>query len=130
MRLPRKLKKGCRTLHGNPRTKWQRKGRLHIAKTLENIAKTAASAAVGMDAMRQAFERIHPVTFPSGGIVAPPPPKVGVAQMPRGELVLNREQVAKMKHVIMVEPMDGIHATISAANFSDIFEKLRHRKNP
>lgn len=31
MRLPRKLKKGCRTLNGNPRTKWQRKGRLHTS---------------------------------------------------------------------------------------------------
>ena len=35
MKLPRKLKKGCRTLNGNPRTKWQRKGRLHFAKVLE-----------------------------------------------------------------------------------------------
>ena len=129
MRLPRKLKKGCRTLNGNPRTKWQRKGRLHIAKTLENIAKTAAAAAVSMDVLRQVSERINPVKFPSGGIVAPPP-KVGVAQMPTGEMALNREHVAKMKHVIMVEPTDGIRATISAANFSDIFEKIRHRKNP
>ena len=84
MRLPRKLKKGCRTLNGNPRTKWQRKGRIHIAKTFENIAKTAAAAAVGMDLLRQAAERIHPVTFPQGGIVVPPPPKVGVAQMLTG----------------------------------------------
>ena len=75
MRLPRKLKKGCRTLNGNPRTKWQRKGRLHIAKTFENIAKTAAAAAVGMDLLRQAVERIHPVTFPQGGIVVPSPPQ-------------------------------------------------------
>ena len=100
MRLPRKLKKGCRTLNGNPRTKWQRKGRIHIAKTFENIAKTAAAAAVGMDLLRQAAERIHPVTFPQGGIVVPSPPKVGVAQMPTGEMVLNREQVARLK-VIM-----------------------------
>ena len=66
MRLPRKLKKGCRTLNGNPRTKWQRKGRLHIAKTLQQVADTACAAAVGMDLLRQAAERIHPVTFPSG----------------------------------------------------------------
>jgi hypothetical protein len=100
MRLPRKLKKGCQTLNGNPRTKWQRKGRLHIAKTFENIAKTAAAAAVGMDLLRQAVERIHPVAFPSGGIVVPPHPKVGFAQMSTGEMVLNREQVAKLKHAI------------------------------
>jgi len=100
MRLPRKLKKGCRTLNGNPRTKWQRKGRLHIVKVLNNIANTACAAAVSMDLMRQAVERINPVTFPSGGFVAPPPPKIGVAQMPTGEMVVNREQVAKLK-VIM-----------------------------
>lgn len=129
MRLPRKLKKGCRTLNGNPRTKWQRKGRLHIAKTFENIAKTAAAAAVGMDLLRQAAERIHPVTFPSGGIVVPPPPKVGVAQMPTGEMVLNREQVAKLKHAIDINPMDSVRATISAENLSDVLQRMRERAN-
>lgn len=99
MRLPRKLKKGCRTLNGNPRTKWQRKGRLHIAKMLNNVAQAACAAAVSMDLLRQAFERINPVTFHSGGIVVPPP-KVGVAQTPTGEMVINREQVAKLKHVM------------------------------
>ena len=109
MRLPRKLKKGCRTLNGNPRTKWQRKGRLHIAKMLNDVAQTACAAAVGMDLLRQAAERINPVTFPSGGIVVPPPPKVGVAQMPTGEMVLNREQVAKLKHSIDINPMDSVY---------------------
>lgn len=129
MRLPRKLKKGCRTLNGNPRTKWQRKGRIHIAKTFENIAKTAAAAAVGMDLLRQAAERIHPVTFPSGGIVVPPPPKVGVAQMPTGEMVINREQVAKLKHAIDINPMDSVRATISAENLSDVLQRMRERAN-
>ena len=73
-RLPRKIKKGCRTLDGNPRTKWQRKGRIHIARMLDNVAKTACAAAVGMDLLRKAAERIHPVTFPPGGIVVEPPP--------------------------------------------------------
>ena len=113
MRLPRKLKKGCRTLNGKPRTKWQRKGRLHIAKTLQKVAETACAAAVGMDLLRQAAERIHPVTFPSGGIVVPPPPKVGVAQMPTGEMVLNRGQIDKLKHAMLVEPADSIRTTIS-----------------
>ena len=129
MRLPRKLKKGCRTLNGNPRTKWQRKGRLHIAKTFENIAKTAAAAAVGMDLLRQAVERIHPVTFPSGGIVVPPPPKVGVAQMPTGEMVINREQVARLKHAIDINPMDSVRATISAENLTDVLQRMRERAN-
>ena len=127
MRLPRKLKKGCRTLNGNPRTKWQRKGRLHIAKTFENIAKTAAAAAVGMDLLRQVVEQINPVTFPSGGIVVPPPSKVGVAQMPTGEMVLNREQVAKLKHAIDINPIDSVRATISAANLSDVLQRMRER---
>ena len=129
MRLPRKLKKGCRTLNGNPRTKWQRKGRHHIAKTFENIAKTAAAAAVGMDLLRQAVESIHPVTFPSGGIVVPPPPKVGVAQMPTGEMVINREQVAKLKHAIDINPMDSVRATISAENLTDVLQRMRERAN-
>jgi hypothetical protein len=87
-------------LNGNPRTKWQRKGRLHIAKMLNEVAQTACAAAVGMSLLRQAAERINPVTFPSGGIVAPPPPKVGVAQMPTGKMVLNREQVARLKKIM------------------------------
>jgi SLT domain-containing protein len=116
-------------LNGNPRTKWQRKGRLHIAKTFENIAKTAAATAVGMDLLRQAVERIHPVTFPSGGIVVPPPPKVGVAQMPTGEMVLNREQVAKLKHAININPIDSVRATISAENLSDVLQRMRERAN-
>ena len=90
-------------MNGNPRTKWQRKGRIHIAKTLQQVADTACAAAVGMDLLRQAAERIHPVTFPSGGIVVEPPPKVGVAQMPTGELVMSREQIGKLKHAILVD---------------------------
>ena len=127
MRLPRKLKKGCRTLNGNPRTKWQRKGRLHIAKILNDVAQTVCAAAVGMDLLRQAAERIKPVTFPSGGIVVPPPPKVGVAQMPTGEMVINRDQVAKLKHSIDINPMDSVRATISAENLSDVLQRMRER---
>ena len=100
MRLSRKLKKGCRTLNGNPRTKWQRKGRLHIAKMLNDVAQTACAAAVGMELLRKAAERINPVALPSGGIAVPPPPTVGVAQMPTGEMVLNREQVARLKVIV------------------------------
>lgn len=129
MRLPRKLKKGCRTLNGNPRTKWQRKGRVHIAKILNDVAQTACAAAVGMDLFRQAAERINPVTFPSGGIVVPPPPKIGVAQMPTGEMALNREQIAKLKHTILVEPTDSIRTTISAENMSDVLKRICERSS-
>ena len=129
MRLPRKLKKGCRTLNGNPRTKWQRKGRIHIARMLDNVAKTACAAAVGMDLLRQAAEMIHPVTFPQGGIVVEPPPKVGVAQMPTGEIVLNREHIGKLKHAILVEPADSIRTTISAENMSDVLKRINERSS-
>lgn len=129
MRLPRKLKKGCRTLNGNPRTKWQCKGRLHIAKTLQKVAETACAAAVGMDLLRQAAERINPVTFPSGGIVVPSPPKVGVAQMPTVEMVLNREQITKLNRTILVEPVDSIRTTISAENMSDVMKRICERSN-
>lgn len=125
MRLPRKLKKGCRTLHGKPRTKWQRKGQLHLCRLFEYIGKTAAAAALSMNELRQAAERINPVALPSGGIVVPPPPKVGVAQMPTGEMVLNREQVARLKYAIDINPMESVRATISAANISDVLQRMR-----
>ena len=96
---------------------------------LNDVAQTACAAAVGMDLLRQAAEIIHPVTFPSGGIVVPPPPKVGVAQMPTGEMVINREQQAKLKKAIMIEPADSIRATISAENLSDVLQRMRERAN-
>ena len=123
MRLPRKLKKGCRTLNGNPRTKWQRKGRLHIVKILNDVANSACAAAVSMKLLRQAVERINPVALPSGGIVVPPPPKVDVAQMPTDEMVLNREKIARLKHAIDINPMESVRATISAENLSDVLER-------
>lgn len=124
MRLPRKLKKGCRTLNGNPRTKWQRKGRFHIAKTFENIAKAAAAAAVGMDLLRQVAERINPVTFPSGGIVAPPPPKVGVAQMPTGEMVINREQMGVLEATIKGSNLQYNPDAVVYVNGKDIVKAI------
>lgn len=123
MRLPRKLKKGCRTLNGNPRTKWQRKGRAHIVKTLKGMAGITRTALIGDELLRRATERIIPNVIPSGGIVVPPPPKVGVAQMPTGEMVLNREQVARLKHAIVINPMESVRATISAENLSDVLQR-------
>ena len=100
MRLPRKLKKGCRTLNGNPRAKWQRKGRIRFTKILNDFAISVRATAVEVELLRKAAERINPVALPSGGIIVPPPPKVGVAQMPTGETVFNREQIARLKHAI------------------------------
>ena len=128
MKLPRKLKKGCRTLHGKPRTKWQRKGRIHIARLFENIAKTACAAATATDLLQRAFKSINPVKFPSGGFVTPPPPQRMMVGESTGEIVLHRPQIDRLKQAIMIEPMDGVRSTLSAANFSDIFEKIRRNK--
>ena len=123
MRLPRKLKKGCRTLHGNPLTKWQRKGRLHIARLFEDIGKTACAAASSMDMWRQETERI--MKFPSGGIVMSPSQRRMMVGESTGEIVLHRPQLDRLKHVMMADPQNGVRATLSAAvNFSDIFEKI------
>ena len=114
-------------MNGNPRTKWQRKGRPHIAKILNGVANSSC-AAVGMELLQKVAERINPVALPSGGIVVPPPPKVGVAQMPTGEMVLNREQVAGLVHAIDINPME-LEAAISAENLSDVLEGMRKRAN-
>jgi mevalonate kinase len=80
-----------------------------------------------MDLLRQAAEKINPVTFPSGGIVAPQPPKIGVAQMQTGEMVINREQVARLTHAIDINQMDSVSATISSENLSDVLQRMRER---
>lgn len=128
MRLPRKLKKGCRTLNGNPRTKWQRKGRTHIVKTLEGMVDITRAALIAAELLRRAAERIIPVAIPSGGIAAPPP-KVGVAQMPTGEMVINREQVARLIHAIDINPMYSVRASNILLNCSDVLEVIRKRAN-
>ena len=100
-RVPRKLKKGCRTLDGNPRTKWQRKGLVHIAKMLQDVLDSACAVALSTNLVDKLVERIIPETsFPSGGISVPPPPKVGVAQMPTSELVMNHDQIERLKNCI------------------------------
>ena len=52
VRIPRKLKKGCRTLKDIPRNKWQRKGQAKIKKTMERIAITACAIATVTDLLR------------------------------------------------------------------------------
>lgn len=128
-RIPRKLKKGCRTLNEYPRTKWQQKGRLYIAKMLENVAKAACAAAFSMDLLRQMAERINPVTFPSGGIVVPPPPKVGVAQMPTTELVVNHNQIEKLKGAIDINPLENLRAEMSSGRLQDVMRNIRKHAN-
>ena len=109
-------------MNGNPRTKWQRKGRLHITKMLKDVVNSACAAAVVME---KVAERINPIALPSGGIVVQPPPKVCVAQMPTSEMVLTREHIARLKHAIDINPMESVRATISAENVFDVLRKVQ-----
>lgn len=129
MRLPRKLKKGCRTLHGNPRTRWQRKGRLHITRLFESVGITACAAAVGAEVLRRAVKRINPVVLPPGGIVVPRPERMMVGES-TGEIVLHRPERDRLKHVVMANMKDDVLATLSATNFSDVFEKINKQEEP
>ena len=97
MRLPRKLKKGCRTLKFRPRTKWQRKGQLHIAKTFENIARIACNVAV----MSRAVESIHPINLPPGGIAGPQQTGGMIPKESNSEMVMNRQQLDSLRNLLM-----------------------------
>lgn len=132
-RIPRKLKKGLRTLHGNPRTKWQRKGRLYLQKEMEAFSKAIREATIGYDAMIRYSERFNPMMMcrPIGILMTPPdPPKVGVAVRPMGEIVLSRQQLERLAHHLIITPSDHIYATASpsAEHLSDVVQRLS-RKN-
>ena len=62
MKLPRKLKKGIRTLNGKPKTKWQRRGRNFNIKFLYAIGHLAACIAMNKSLHRQ-------LNFQPAGIV-------------------------------------------------------------
>ena len=49
--------------------------------------------------------------------------------MPTGEMVLNREQIGKLKRPILIEPADSIRATISAENLSDVLTRIQERSS-
>lgn len=123
MRLPRKLKKGCRTLQEKPRTRWQRKGQIHIARMFEDIANTASAAAVGMESLNQLVKSIISVKCQPGGIVPSQTQRMMVGES-TGEIVLHRPQLDLLKHTVQAEMKDSVRATLSAANFTDIFEKI------
>lgn len=100
-RLPRKLKKGCLTLSGNPRTRWQRKGRIYTAKLLKSIANTACAAAVSMDILGKIAKRINPVLLPPGGFAVPQPERMTVGEQ-AGEMILHRPQLDQLRHLSLI----------------------------
>ena len=119
MKRHRKQKHRQLTLKGLAR---HRRNRM---KRFEDIAHTACAAIVCMRLIRKIAEKNPSVTFPSGGFVPlPDAPKVGVAQMQAGEMVLHRGQIDKLKHAILVEPADSIRTTISAENMSDVLKRI------
>ena len=67
MRLPRKLKKGIRTLNGKPKTKWQRRGRNFNVRFLYAVGHLAACIAKAESLRRT------PNKFPPCGIVTDNP---------------------------------------------------------
>ena len=64
MKLPRKLKKGIRTMNGRPRNKWQRRGQIITVRLLFCIGRLAAAIAKAESLRRT------PNKFPPCGIVA------------------------------------------------------------
>ena len=89
IKLPRKLKKGCRTLHGQPRTKWQRKARNLAIQLLPYIPSVAGAMATKLDARAK-------IKFPSGGIVPASQPSFKIT--PAGESVtpMTRQDIDKL----------------------------------
>lgn len=68
MKLPRKLKKGIRTLNGKPKTKWQRRGRIVTIRLLFSIGRLAAAIATVSTFPHNVQNKFH-----SGGIVTDSP---------------------------------------------------------
>ena len=125
MRLPRKLKKGIRTLrHGRPKTKWQRRGKIVAAKFWTELGQAAAAIAiVGSLPFRT------PHSFKPGGIVAPK--SESNPCMNNGELVMDHESVeALMQRINDSDNGHFIDNPLMAVNikpdFSDIGIKMKH----
>ena len=116
MKRHRKSKQSRLTLKGLAR---HRRNKVRFAKRLEEIAHAACAAAAGMELLRQAAKKIHPVTFPSGGFVPPhDAPKVGVAQMQGGEIVVPKTDILKKFGTFKVEPIDLGRIDIADKNAS------------
>ncbi len=109
MRTPRKLKKGARTLHGNPRTKWQRRAQRTFITMFTKIGTAAAVAATTWQVLEQGLSEFRKDRMVIGGITHPDakgqfpdakgqfpgrqlPPNRPQASIITDELVLNKEQ--------------------------------------
>ena len=86
-RIPRKLKKGCNTLYGNPRTKWQRRGQLLMGRSLVDMGWNFFKAI--------ATHHLPTPVLPSGGFFTSNP-------CPQNEMVLNKNQIQRLKAKVTI----------------------------
>ena len=98
-------------------------------KRLENAAHAVCAAIVCVRLIQKIAEKIPSVMFPSGGFVPPPDaPKVGVAQMQGGEIVVPKSDILKKFGTFKVEPIDLGRIDIASKNTSfDILGYLRNK---
>lgn len=108
-RIPRKLKKGMRTLfHAHPRTKWQRRAAVLLDKMLIHFI----SDAIITSAWRKFAEGLEP-----GGIALP-------SDQPRSnEIIVSRDQLQAFADKIN----DGCNGAITATIEGDQLTEGLHR---
>lgn len=114
MRTPRKLKKGCRTLHGNPRTKWQRRGQRQVIKVFTKIGHTAVASAIACNVLDQAISEFKKGMMVVGGITHPDArvqfpdrqqlPNRPLASNINVELVLDKEKHQDLDKILEMLP--------------------------
>lgn len=100
MRTPRKLKKGARTLHGNPRTKWQRRAQRTFISMFVKIGRTAVAAATTWQVLEQGLSEFRKGMMVVGGITHPDTSPQASIQC--GELVLDKEQQQKLAKILEI----------------------------
>ena len=89
-RIPRKLKKGCNTLHGEPRTKWQRRGQLLMGRSLVDMGWNFFK----MIATHHLPTPTH--VLPSGGFFTSNNP------CSQNEMVINKDQIQRLKAKVTI----------------------------
>ena len=124
MRLPRKLKKGIRTIrNGRPRTKWQRKGQAKFSTTMMRMSLTASLYAITMSKVNEILTKgMH---LKPGGIVRSDPPQVNN----KGEVVITKDEAQRLADYINSGPSSAITCTISSDRLKEGLNKLKLRTN-
>ena len=127
-RIPRKLKKGMRTLCKPNRSKWQRRGYLNFTRMIKEVAPLAMKNLI--DSEMANFAKAEEHLFSQGGLFVPPPPRIEGADM-HTELVLTRPQLDRLKCmcsiVIKPEDLEIIQVPKSAFKLEDIFDKINQK---